>query len=198
MVEFTSYLVRIGWMSNMGLISWCRDVWYRYFHGMTYDECVECEEPKTYVDVNGNEYDASKHDFMKDWIVREREVESKLREGARRNKAAFGDKLRKISRESQKEKADDFNKMMDKAREEAERLFDILKKEIVKYAKNGNTTYGISYAELNEIIEENDIGVNNPVYLRKFFREICERNKMNVIVLDYYDGGGAYVFTWGK
>ena len=88
--------------------------------------------------------------------------------------------------------------MMDKAREEAERLFDILKKEIVKYAKKGNVAYSIYYDELNEIIKENDIGVNNPAYLKMFFRGICERNKMNVMVLDYYDGSSAYVFTWGK
>lgn len=260
-------------------------------------------EPKTYVDVNGNEYDTSEHDFMKDWIVREREVENKLREEIRQDKVTFGDKLREkteqnrgkvesaknkciddmyskiedmlmkeasqgrysksitgsefeeifgfqlligsssptsfwgrlkkkcnnngfnieqdrpdvytfswgrnknktlgdelreISRESRKEKNDDFDKMMDKAREEAERLFDILKKEIVKWAEKGNVAYRICYDELNEIIEENDIGINNPVYLKMFFEQICERNKMNVMVLDHYDGSSDYVFTWGK
>ena len=84
----------------MGLISWYRDVWYRYFYGMNYDEYIGCEEePKTYVDVNGNEYDTSKYDFVKDWIVREREVESKLREEIRQGKEkpkAFGDELRAI------------------------------------------------------------------------------------------------------
>lgn len=52
--------------------------------------------------------------------------------------------------------------------------------------------------ELREDQKENDIGVNNPAYLKMFFRGICERNKMNVMVLDYYDGSSAYVFTWGK
>ena len=292
MVEFMSYLEQVGVTNNMGLISWCRDVWYRYFYGCK-------EEPKTYLDVNGNEYDMDKCDFVKDWEIRRvaRKLENynnskrtfgdKLREkteqnrervesakneridymyskikdllmeeatkgsdcktidgkefeeifgfrllmstsfwgrlkkkcndngfdiendrpgiytfswvcGAKNNSKAFGDELREISRESRKEKNDDFDKMMDKAREEAERLFDILKKEIVKYAKKGNVAYSIYYDELNEIIEENDIGVNNPAYLKMFFRGICERNKMNVMVLDYYDGSSAYVFTWGK
>lgn len=301
MVEFMSYLVRIGWINNMGLISWYRDVWYRYFYGMNYDEYIECEkEPKTYEDVNGNEYDTSRYNFVEDWEIRrvarkleiynanKRTFGDKLREKTEQNRGkvesaenkciddmyskiegmlmevasqgrysksitgnefeeifgfrlliggssptsfwgrlkkkcndngfdieqdrpgvytfswnenkpeAFGDELREISKENQKEKTDDFDKMMDKAREEAERLFNILKKEIVKYAKKGNVAYSIYYDELNEIIEENDIGVNNPVYLKMFFREICERNKMNVMVLDYYDGSSAYVFTWGK
>ncbi|OTF89791.1 hypothetical protein A8C46_00135 [Ligilactobacillus salivarius] len=283
----------------MGLISWYRGVWYRYFYGCE-------EESKTYVDVNGNEYDKGKYDFVKDWVVREKEVErklenykkdkltfgDKLREkteqnrskvesaenkyiddmyskikdmlmeeasqgrdsksitgsefeeifgfrlliggssptsfwgrlkkkcndngfdiendrpgiytfswgvcGAKNNSKAFGDELREISRESQKEKNDDFDKMMDKAREEAERLFDILKKEIVKYAKNGNFFYSINTDKLNKIIEENDIGVNNPEYIKMFFRGICERNNMNLMVLDHYDGDTDYVFSWGK
>lgn len=293
MVEFMFYLG----VNNMGLISWYRGVWYRYFYGCE-------EESKTYVDVNGSEYDMNKYDFVKDWEIRRvaRKLENyndnkrtfgdKLREkteqnrervesaenkciddmyskiedmlmkeasqgryfksitgsefeeifgfrlliggssptsfwgrlkkkcndngfdieqdrpgvytfswgvcGAKNNSKAFGDELREISRESQKEKNDDFDKMMDKAREEAERLFDILKKEIVKYAKKGNVAYSIYYDELNEIIKENDIGVNNPAYLKMFFRGICERNKMNAMVLDYYDGSSAYVFTWGK
>ena len=301
MVEFMSYLEQVGVTNNMGLISWCRDVWYRYFYGMNYDEYIKYEEePKTYVDVNGREYNMDKYDFVKDWEIRRvaRKLENynynkrtfgdRLREkteqnrgkvkssenkridymyskikdllmeeatkgsdcktidskefeeifgfrllmsssfwgrlkkkcndngfdiendrpgiytfswgvcGVKNNSKAFGDELREISRESQKEKNDDFDKMMDKARKEAERLFDILKKEIVKYAKKGNVAYSIYYDELNEIIEENDIGVNNPAYLKMFFREICERNKMNVMVLDYYDGSSAYVFTWGK
>lgn len=293
MVEFMSYLEQVGVTNNMGLISWCRDVWYRYFYGCE-------EEPKTYLDVNGNEYDMDKCDFVKDWEIRRvaRKLENynnnkrtfgdKLREKTEQNRErvesaenkciddmylkikdvlmevasqgrysksitgsefeeifgfrlliggssptsfwgrlkkkcndngfdieqdrpgvytfswsrnknkTLGDELRTISKESRKEKNDDFDKMMDKAREEAERLFDILKKEIVKYAKEGNVAYSIYYDELNEIIKENDIGVNNPVYLKMFFREICERNKMNVMVLDYYDGSSAYVFTWGK
>ena len=293
MVEFTSYLEQVGVTNNMGLISWCRDVWYRYFYGCE-------EEPKTYVDVNGREYDMDKYDFVKDWEIRRvaRKLENyndnkrtfgdKLREKTEQNRErvesaenkciddmyskikdvlmevasqgrysksitgsefeeifgfrlliggssptsfwgrlkkkcndngfdieqdrpdvytfswsrnknkTLGDELRTISKESRKEKNDDFDKMMDKAREEAERLFDILKKEIVKYAKKGNVAYSIYYDELNEIIEENDIGVNNPAYHKMFFREICERNKMNVMVLDYYDGSSAYVFTWGK
>ena len=48
--------------------------------------------------------------------------------------------------------------------------------------------------ELRENQKENDI----PVYLKMFFKEIYKRNKMNVMVLDYYDGSSAYVFTWGK
>lgn len=301
MVEFMSYLEQVGVTNNMGLISWCRDVWYRYFYGMNYDEYIKYEEePKTYVDVNGREYDMDKYDFVKDWEIRRvaRKLENyndnkrtfgdKLREKTEQNRErvesaenkciddmylkikdvlmevasqgrysksitgsefeeifgfrlliggssptsfwgrlkkkcndngfdieqdrpgvytfswsrnknkTLGDELRTISKESRKEKNDDFDKMMDKAREEAERLFDILKKEIVKYAKEGNVAYSIYYDELNEIIEENDIGVNNPAYLKMFFREICERNKMNVMVLDYYDGSSAYVFTWGK
>lgn len=181
-------MVRIGWMNNMGLISWCRDVWYRYFYGCE-------EEPKTYVDINGKEHDME--EYNRDWVIREKRVERELRR-PRVKPVTFGDELREITKESQKEKNDDFDKMMDKAREEAERLFDILKKEIVKYAKKGNVAYSIYYDELNEIIEENDIGVNNPAYLKMFFREICERNKMNVMVLDDYDGSSAYVFTWGK
>ena len=273
----------------MGLISWYRDVWYRCFYGCE-------EEPKTYVDVNGREYDMDKYDFVNDWEILRvaRKLENyndnkktfgdKLREKTEQNRKkvesakneridymyskikdllmeeatkgrdcktidgkefeeifgfrllmsssfwgrlkkkcndngfdiendrpgiytfswgrnknkTLGDELRTISKESRKEKNDDFDKMMGKAREEAERLFDILKKEIVKYAKKGNVAYSIYYDELNEIIEENDIGVNNPAYLKMFFREICERNKMNVMVLDYYDGSSAYVFTWGK
>ena len=277
----------------MGLISWCRDVWYRYFYGCE-------EEPKTYVDVNGKEHD--KEEYNRDWVIREKRVErelenynnskrtfgDKLREkteqnrekvesaknecidymyskikdllmeeatkgsdcktidgkefeeifgfrllmsssfwgrlkkkcndngfdiendrpgiytfswgvcGAKNNSKAFGDELREISRESQKEKNDDFDKMMDKAREEAERLVDILKKEIVKYAKKGNFFYSINTDKLNKIIEENDIGVNNPEYIKMFFRGICERNNMNLMVLDHYDGDTDYVFSWGK
>ena len=301
MVEFMSYLG----VNNMGLISWYRDVWYRYFYGMNYDEYIKYEEePKTYVDVNGREYDMDKYDFVKDWEIRRvaRKLENyndnkrtfgdKLREkteqnrervesaenkciddmylkikdvlmevasqgrysksitgsefeeifgfrlliggssptsfwgrlkkkcndngfdiendrpgiytfswgvcGAKNNSKAFGDELREISRESRKEKNDDFDKMMDKAREEAERLFDILKKEIVKYAKNGNFFYSINTDKLNKIIEENDIGVNNPEYIKMFFRGICERNNMNLMVLDHYDGDTDYVFSWGK
>ena len=46
----------------------------------------------------------------------------------------------------------------------------------------------------NKTKEKNDI----PVYLKTFFKEMYKRNKMNVMVLDYYDGSSAYVFTWGK
>ena len=37
----------------------------------------------------------------------------------------------------------------------------------------------------NKTKEKNDI----PVYLKTFFKEMYKRNKMNVMVLDYYDGG---------
>lgn len=261
-------------------------------------------EPKTYVDVNGNEYDTSEHDFMKDWIVREREVENKLREETRRNKVTFGDKLREkteqnrgkvesaenkciddmyskiedmlmkeasqgrysksitgsefeeifgfqlligsssptsfwgrlkkkcnnngfnieydgrldvysfnwskdkekpeafgdelrgISKESKKEKNDDFDKMMDKARKDIERIFDMLKIEMVKRAKEGNFSCTLDIDEINEIVKENGIHINKSPYLEMFFKEICERNNMELETVNQYGGGKIFSFTW--
>lgn len=43
--------------------------------------------------------------------------------------------------------------------------------------------------ELRENQKVNDI----PIYFKIFFREICKRNKTNVIALNYYHNGGVYV-----
>lgn len=196
MVEFTSYLVRIGWMSNMSLISWYRDVWCRYFHGMNYDEYVEYEEkPKTYVDVNGNEYDTSKHDFMKDWIVRERKVENKLREEARRNreearrnKATFGDELREMAKESQ-------NRISDKAATEAQIIFDVISKDFIKQSQAGYSSVHYNDKEFEDIMTNNHIA--NSTHVWKELKKICERNKIHVY-LDYriYPITYYYCFEW--
>lgn len=185
-------MVRIGWMSNMGLISWYRDVWYRYFHGMTYDECVECEEePKTYVDVNGNEYDTSKYDFMKDWIVREREVENKLREEARRNKATFGDKLREITKESQ-------NRISNKAATEAQIIFDIISKDFVKRSQDGCSSIYYDEGKFEEIMANNHIATSTHIWcVWKELKKICKRHKIRAYVNDgMYPIVCYYCFEW--
>lgn len=189
MVEFTSCLVRIGWMSNMGLISWYRDVWYRYFHGMTYDEYVECEEePKTYVDVNGNEYDTSKHDFMKDWIVRERKVESKLREEARRNKVTFGDELREITKENQ-------NRISNKAATEAQIIFDVISKDFVRQSQDGYFSVYYNDKEFEDIMTNNHIA--NSKHVWKELKKICKRNKIHAYLDDgIYPITYYYCFEW--
>lgn len=299
MVEFTSYLEQIGVTNNVGLISWYRDVWYRYFYGMNYDEYIEYEkEPKTYEDVNGNEYDTSKYDFVKDWEIRRvvHKLENykkdkvtfgdKLREKTEQNRdkvesaenkciddmyskikdilmeeasqgrdfksisgrefeeifgfrllicgssptsfwgrlkkkcndngfdieqdrpdvytfswginkpKAFGDELRGISKESKKEKNDDFDKMMDKARKDIERIFDMLKIEMVKRAKEGNFSCTLDIDEINEIVKENGIHINKSPYLEMFFKGICERNNMKLETVNQYDDGKIFIFSW--
>lgn len=39
----------------------------------------------------------------------------------------------------------------------------------------------------------NDTSSNIPIYFKIFFREICKRNKTNIITLNYYHDGGVYV-----
>lgn len=43
--------------------------------------------------------------------------------------------------------------------------------------------------ELRENQKANDI----PIYFKIFFREICKRNKTNIITLNYYRDGGVYI-----
>ncbi len=157
--------------------------------------CRTDEEPKTYVDVNGEEYDMDKHNFVKDWEIR-RAV--RRLENYNEKKVAFGDELRGISKENQKEKNDNFNKMMDKAREDVERIFDMLKVEMVKRAKEGNFSCTLDIDEINEIVKENGIHINKSPYLEMFFKEICERNNMELETANQYGGGKIFSFTWGK
>lgn len=150
-------------------------------------------QPKTYVDVNGKEYDMDKHNFVKDWEIR-RAV--RRLENYNEKKVAFGDELRGISKENQKEKNDNFNKMMDKAREDVERIFDMLKVEMVKRAKEGNFSCTLDIDEMNEIVKRNGIHINKSPYLEMFFKEICERNNMELETVNQYDGGKIFSFTW--
>lgn len=183
-------MVRIGWMSNMGLISWYRDVWCRYFYGMTYDEYVECEEePKTYIDVNGNKYDMSKHDFMKDWIVREREVESKLREEIRRNKVTFGDVLRKTAMSTLEENRENRERVIKEFKANynhaAEIVFDVMKGRLFKQAKDGYLCYGVPFEEIENILISKHCYYVEEYYLVEALNKLAETMGLKVRTKKY-------------
>lgn len=174
----------------MGLISWYRDVWYRYFHGMTYDECVECEEePKTYVDVNGNEYDTSKHDFMKDWIVREREVESKLREEIRWNKVTFGNRLREKTEQNRDKVGSSENKCIDD-------MYSKIEDMLMEEASQGKYSKSITGSEFEEIFGfQLLIGSSSPTSFWGCLKKKCNSNGFDI----EHDGRlDVYTFSWGR
>lgn len=47
--------------------------------------------------------------------------------------------------------------------------------------------------EVREILKEDQKVNDIPIYFKIFFREICKRNKTNIITLNYYRDGGVYV-----
>lgn len=152
-------------------------------------------QPKTYVDVNGNEYDTSKYDFVKDWIVRERKVENKLREEARRNreearrnKATFGDELREMAKESQ-------NRISNKAATEAQIIFDVISKDFVKQSQDGYSSVYYNDKGFEDIMTNNHIAKSKHIW--KELKKICERNKIHAYLDDgIYPITYYYCFEW--
>lgn len=55
---------------------------------------------------------------------------------------------------------------------------------------NKTQTFG---DEVREILKEDQKVNDIPIYFKIFFREICKRNKTNIITLNYYRDGGVYV-----
>ena len=174
MVEFTSYLVRIGWMNNMGLISW-----YRHFYGCE-------EEPKTYVDVNGKEYDMDKYDFVNDWEIRR--VARKL-ENYNDNKRTFGDRLREKTEQNRGKVESSENKRIDDMYSKIE---DILMEE----ASQGRYSKSITGNEFEEIFGfQLLIGSSSPTSFWGRLKKKCNNNGFDI----EHDGRlDVYRFNWGK
>lgn len=174
MVEFMSYLG----VNNMGLISWCRDVWYRYFYGCE-------EEPKTYVDINGKEHDME--EYNRDWVIREKRVERELRR-PRVKPVTFGDELREITKENQ-------NRISNKAATEAQIIFDVISKDFVKQSQDGYSSIYYNDEEFEDIMANNHIA--DSIHVWKELKKICERNKIHAYVDDgLYPIVCYYRFEW--
>lgn len=168
-------------VNNMGLISWYRGVWYRYFYGCE-------EESKTYVDVNGSEYDMNKYDFVKDWEIRR--VARKL-ENYNDNKRTFGDRLRKITKENQ-------NRISNKAATEAQIIFDIISKDFVKRSQDGCSSIYYDEGKFEEIMANNHIATSTHIWcVWKELKKICKRHKIRAYVNDgMYPIVCYYCFEW--
>lgn len=102
----------------------------------------------------------------------------------------------RVTKESQKEKNNDFDKMMDKARKDVEGIFDMLKEEMIKCAKEGKSSCSLDIDEMNEIVKGNGIHINKSPYLGMFFKGICERNNMELETVNQYDDGKIFIFSW--
>ena len=174
-------------INNMGLISWYRDVWYRYFYGMNYDEYIKYEEePKTYVDVNGREYDMDKYDFVKDWEIRR--VARKL-ENYNANKRTFGDKLREKTEQNRGKVESSENKRIDY-------MYSKIEDMLMEEASQGRYSKSITGSEFEEIFGfQLLIGSSSPTSFWGRLKKKCNNNGFDI----EHDGRlDVYRFNWGK
>lgn len=171
-------MVRISdWLKN---IRWCRTD----------------EEPKTYLDVNGNEYDTNKYDFVKDWEIRR--VMHNL-ENHNKAKVAFGDELREVSKEKlaeqQAEEKKEEARMKELAKHEAEILFDYLKVEFKSRAKWGRFSWYCDLAKFEAIMKAKNLH-SDVDYIYEELTKICKRNKIRTYTEFDWDKITIYYFNW--
>lgn len=159
--------------------------------------CRTDEEPKTYVDVNGNEYDTDKYDFVKDWKIRR--VVYELGNRNTDKPKTLGEELREISKEKlveqqAKEKKEEA-RMKELAKNEAEILFDYLKVEFESQAKWGRFSWNCDLAKFKAIMEAYNLH-SDVDYIYEELTKICKRNKIRTYTEFDWEKITIYYFNW--
>ena len=175
------------------MVNHVRDIWRKLTRR------TNKKEPKTYVDVNGNEYDTNRYDFVKDWEVRR--VARKL-ENLNDKKTRLGAKLHDIMLEKQKEKEEQEQEKQKektkKAKYEALKLFELLEDDFVKAANEGESYYELPVTRLKVIMTKNNM-VSDVDDLHEELKEVCKENYIELTTIrGFYDGYLQFclVFNW--
>lgn len=102
---------------------------------------------------------------------------------------AFGDELREITKENQ-------SKISNKAATEAQIIFDVISKDLIKQSQDGYSSIYYNDKEFEDIITNNHIATYTWC-IWKELKKICKRNKIHAYVNDWmYPIVCYYCFEW--
>lgn len=142
--------------------------------------------PKTYVDVNGIEYDMDKYDFVKDWEILR--VSRKL-ENYNANKRTFGDKLRETAMSTLEENRENRERVIKEFKANynhaAEIVFDVMKGRLFKQAKDGYLCYGVPFEEIENILISKHCYYVEEYYLVEALNKLAETMGLKVRTKKY-------------